>query len=151
MFNFIISNRNYIKYNFYLKIIKVLLLFLVTQIKIMDNFDHLPNINNTEQTPEERKILNQYFPGTNTGVDNRPQPNNVQQQPNIEKYNLTSFSSKNINWKLLGMTVVLFAVLCNPIVNNLICQIPNCDNTLISTGLKTLIFTLLLISLNFFF
>lgn len=107
----------------------------------MDRLTDLPLNPNSQKTPEESQILNQFFPG-------KPQENQeVPSNPNPSPQN-----QKKMNWKVIGITTLLFVLLANPWMDGLFCKIPYCgENSTVIFGVKTILFMLLIIVLTFFF
>ena len=83
----------------------------------MEKLVDLPVKDDTDYTPEELATLQQYFGGV---------------PPKDE----------GINWKLLGYISVLFVLLANPWIDDLICKIPKCSNPIIVLVLKFVVFIL---------
>lgn len=127
----------------------------------MDSLSALPPKNDTLKTPEEEAVLGQLFPPSYGG--NPPQnqqmmnvqPQNPQQQPN-QMIQPPPQPQKNIppgkmNWKLIGISTMLFLILANPWIDKLLCKIPYCEEGSMSLiGIKALLFALLLVIANYF-
>lgn len=108
----------------------------------MESLSTLPSKNDTVKTPEEEMILQQLFAGPPSHAAAPSIPVN----PNLPPPS----SHPKLNWKIMGLTVALFAVLANPWIDSLLCKIPYCGGGIGITVLKTLLFFILLLCIHLF-
>lgn len=110
----------------------------------MESLSTLPSKNDTVKTPEEEMILNQLFnsPPSSTQSQKQPPPD-----PSIPPPPSTH---PRLNWKIIGITIGLFVVLANPWIDGLLSKIPYCGGSVSILGLKTLLFSILLVVVNLF-
>lgn len=109
----------------------------------MESLSTLPSKNDTVKTPEEEMILQQLFAGPPSHAAAPSIPVNPNNLP-------PPSSHPKLNWKILGLTVALFAVLANPWIDSLLCKIPYCGGGIGITALKTLLFFILLLCIHLF-
>ena len=98
----------------------------------MDKLDDLPTSDDESLSPQEEDTMKRYF-----DVDN----------------NSSSSKKKkwNIDWKFVGICVILFIILANPWIDGIFCKIPYCgENGLMLLFVKALIFAILLILVQIF-
>ena len=97
----------------------------------MDKLADLPP-KQSPSTPAEDAVMNQFF------------------GPSDEPSKSTSKFSR-IEWKLLGATALLFVLLANPWVDKLLCKVPYCGESQISSlATKTVLFVIILAVLYMF-
>lgn len=104
----------------------------------MDRLSELPIKNDTVRTPDEDAVMKRFFPG---GKGGHTINSNLQ-----SKSNKTSDSKL----KIIAYASILFIILANPWVDKILCKIPYCENMFISTSIKVVLFSLLLLVLMFF-
>ncbi len=96
----------------------------------MDKLDQLPPKADTVITPEESEVINQFFGQSS--------------ETPLQKAN-------GVDWKLIGYSIVLFVLLANPWIDQILCKIPYCsNNAMFSFGVKLAIFVVVLVILSFF-
>nr|QBK86585.1 MAG: uncharacterized protein LCMAC102_03800 [Marseillevirus LCMAC102] len=94
----------------------------------MDKLDQLPPKDNTVITPEESEVINQFF-----GQSSESLP-----------------KTGGVDWKLIGYSTILFILLANPWIDQILCKIPYCNNAMYSFGMKLVIFAIVLVILSFY-
>ncbi len=97
----------------------------------MDKLDDLPTSDDENLSPQEEDTMKRYFDVND---------------------NTSSKKKKwNIDWKFIGICVILFIILANPWVDGIFCKIPYCgENGLMLLFVKALIFAILLILVQIF-
>lgn len=115
-----------------------------------DNLGTLPLKNDTVKTSEEEAVIKQLFPHPPPQVLQGPQGIQSQYGPSPIQSNIKNSPPSKINWKLLGISIILFIALANPWIDNMLCKIPYCEGKLNLLGLKTLLFIILLMAANYF-
>lgn len=102
----------------------------------MDNLDELPEAE-YDQSPNEQQVMNRFFDkGENGNKANK----------SGDKKGITS----RINFKKLGGVVVAFIIVANPWIDGILEKIPYAQSPISKFGIKTLIFTLLLLLIMIF-
>jgi len=97
----------------------------------MDKLDDLPTSDDENLSPQEEDTMKRYFDV------------NDNTSPSKKKW--------TIDWKFVGICVILFIILANPWVDGLFCKIPYCgENNLMLLFVKALIFAILLILVQIF-
>jgi len=132
----------------------------------MDKLSDLPVKNDTVKTPEEAAVMNQFFPGGQTGGHASPQGMPPQGPPPGARGpppgamipggqgpppQAQPAQKSRLNWKLIGLSAVLFVALANPWIDAMFCKIPYCGtNAAALLGIKVLLFLMLIIVLCLF-
>jgi hypothetical protein len=123
----------------------------------MDKLSELPVKNDTVQTSEESELINKLFPqskehnASSAGNPITKPPGEVKVEPKSETSYKNSFVNRagKINWKLIGLTSLLFVALANPWIDSLFCKLPYCgDNVIYLLILKVLIFFIVMITIS---
>lgn len=84
----------------------------------------------TDISPQEKEAINSLF--------------------GESKISGVSSGVSSMNWKLIGGSLALFALLANPWIDSMICKIPKCENPMIIFGIKMILFTLVMVVLSYF-
>jgi hypothetical protein len=108
----------------------------------MDRLSDLPVNPDTVKTPEEEAIMGQFFP--------RQSSQNKKVEPSEEEEEPPAKSQSRVNWKLIGIACVIFVFLANPWVDSVLCKVPYCGSGAALTGMKLLLFAVLMIVLSLF-
>jgi len=96
----------------------------------MDRLADLPPTS-SQTTPQESAVMDQLF------------------GPSSQVKGTSRFN--RIEWKLLGATVLLFTVLANPWIDQIICKVPYCGGSQLSSlATKIVLFTIILAILFMF-
>jgi len=116
----------------------------------MDKLSDLPVKNDTVKTPEEAAVMNQFFPGGQTGAHGPPpgamMPGGQGPPPQAQPA-----QKSRLNWKLIGLSAVLFVALANPWIDAMFYKIPYCGtNAAALLGIKVLLFLMLIVVLCLF-
>ncbi len=90
----------------------------------MDKLSDLPPKGDTVKTMEEEAIMNQFFDSASSPDGQRGV---TKQHEDQETANLPNSSQTKLNWKIVGITALLFVVLANPWIDDLICKLPYCN------------------------
>jgi hypothetical protein len=126
----------------------------------MDKLSDLPIKNDTVKSDEESELINKLFPPSqiNSGknassIGVPPSPPGLPTKPPevIDNSYKNSFYNKTgkINWKLIGLTSLLFVVLANPWIDSLFCKLPYCgDSSMYLLMLKVFIFIIIIITIS---
>lgn len=102
----------------------------------MDKLTDLPPVENSSKTPEEAQILNQFFGGA-SDVGDDDTLDSVPQKPKM-------------NWKMIGVSVLLFALLANPWIDSVLCKLPKCESTSTIFILKIVVYIILVMCAAYF-
>ena len=89
----------------------------------MDSLATLPP-GETATTPQEEQVMNKYFGQVGTPVKKGPS-----------------------SVKLLAYVLVLFILLANPYLDQLLCKVPYCSNPMMTLAAKTILFGILFMAL----
>ena len=124
----------------------------------MDKLSDLPPNQGVKKTPEEIQILNQFFHEQQKGIQQPPvsTATDISSAPSPStggETNSQGITSKitNIDWKVIGITSLIFALLANPWVDDIFCKMPYCgENALSLFGMKIIIFMILIVIVNVF-
>ncbi len=96
----------------------------------MDKLSDLPP-KQSSPTPQENDVMNQMF------------------GPAEPRTPASKFS--RVEWKLLGATTLLFVFLANPWIDQILCKVPYCGGSSISSLItRTVLFVIILIALYMF-
>jgi len=110
----------------------------------MDNLSDLPIKNDTVKTKEEVEVIEQFFPGKSV----EPFPGGA---PQNDSGNTLDTLKTKLNWKLIGLSSLLFVALANPFIDGIFCKIPYCgDNAMTMLGIKVFLFIITMIIISFF-
>lgn len=107
----------------------------------MDRLSDLPVNPDTVKTPEEEAIMGQFFP-RQSSQNKKVEPSEEEEPP--------AKSQSRVNWKLIGIACVIFVFLANPWVDSVLCKVPYCGNGAALTGMKLMLFAVLMIVLSLF-
>ena len=130
----------------------------------MERLADIPLKNDTVKTPEEQAIMNQLFPNSSQPDTSNPkfspqhdspnggsQPNqHLQTSPSNKNPNVPNSPPARVNWKLLGIAIVLFIMLANPWIDGIFSKIPYCEGGASMIGIKSILFGILLLLANLF-
>ena len=126
----------------------------------MDRLSDIPPNENTVKTSEETELINQFFPGGAPPGSGGFPPQKSGGGPPLEGpppdkmlgvNSPTTLPPSRLNWKLIGLSAILFVSLANPWIDSMFCKIPYCgDNAVALLGVKALLFALLLVVFSLF-
>ena len=115
--------------------------FLIKTQTIMDNLDELPEAEYS-QSPNEQQVMTRFFDG-NGDAD-------AKKNGGAGKNGGKSGRMSRVNFKRLGAAVVAFIAVGNPWVDGILEKIPYAQSPVSKLGIKTLIFTVLLLLIMIF-
>lgn len=94
----------------------------------MDRLEELPEKNDTVKTAEEEGVIADYFGDASS--------NNT--------------TTHKIEWKRAAIASGIFLLLANPLIDSLMCKIPYCGGGIGSTLVKTLLFFIIFVVIQYF-
>ncbi len=101
---------------------------------VADSLDDIPVAPSSQKTPDEIAAMRFFEAPSQNGDSSSGGQSSGQPQ-----------GQSRFDWKFIGVAVVLFLLLANPWADSLIGKIPKCEGALAVTGIKGLLFLLLLI------
>lgn len=115
----------------------------------MDSLEELPTVE-SHPTPQENAVIQEFFASpaqqNQQTVQQPPVGQQVGSQPQQSMKQLstatTGNSKRKLDFKKLGATMLLFAMLANPWIDGLVCKIPKCENPQTVFVVKLVVFLL---------